>query len=241
MKHRSVLKLASNYQCDKDIYMKTKILLCGGLLAMSATMTLDSNRVMAEGLIQSNSRSIPKNALASERNAKYYYQSGNVKYDRGDYQGAIADYTRAIELNPNFDKAYFNRALAKHDLGDYSAAIADYSKSLKILPNNPKTYYSRGLSKDNLGDYSAAIADYNRAIALNPNYADAYNNRGASKGKLGDYSAAIADFYRSLKIDPNNSLTLGNLATAEGNLRGSQQQNTLDHINRVQNAQTCCR
>jgi tetratricopeptide (TPR) repeat protein len=207
MKLRPIPKVASNYQIDKEIYMKTKILLCGGLLAMSATMTLDSNRVMAKGLIQNDSRSIPKNALVSEKNAKYYYQSGNVKRARGDYQGAIADYTRAIELNPKFDKAYFNRGLTKDNLGDYSAAIADYSKSLEILPN-----------------------DF-----------DAYNNRGVSKGKLGDYSAAMADFNRALKIDPNNSLALGNLATAEGNLRRSQQQNTLDHINRVRNAQTCCK
>ena len=241
MKLRLIPKLASNYQIDKDIDMKTKILLCTGLLTMGATITLDSNRVMARGLTQSEHRSVPINALAAEKNAEHYYQSGKVKSNRGDYQGAIADYTRALELKPNFDKAYFNRGVAKDNLGDYSAAIADYNKSLKILPNDPQAYYSRGLAKDNLGDYSAAIADYNRAIALNPNYADAYNNRGVTKGKLGDHSAAIADFNRSLKIDPNNSLTLGNLATAEGNLRGSQDQNTLDHINRVQNAQTCCR
>ena len=45
--------------------------------------------------------------------ANISYNSGVDKYEQGDYQGAIADYTKAIEINPKFALAYFNRGLAK--------------------------------------------------------------------------------------------------------------------------------
>jgi tetratricopeptide (TPR) repeat protein len=206
MKLRLIPKLASNYQLDKDIYMKTRILLCAGLLAMGVTTALDSTSVMAKGSPQRDFL-VPKNAMAAEKNAEYYKRLGNAKRDRGDNKGAIADYTRAIELNPNFDKAYFNRALAKHALGNYSGAIADYNKSLEILPND----------------------------------SDAYNGRGVSRNKLYDLSGAIDDFNRALKINPNNSYALKNLEEFREGLRKDREQNTLDHINRVRNAQTCCK
>ena len=56
-----------------------------------------------------------------------------------DYYGAIADYNKAIELNPNFADAYNNRGLAKYDLKDYKGAIADYNKAIELNPNLRRT------------------------------------------------------------------------------------------------------
>ena len=42
-----------------------------------------------------------------------YFDSAKIKYDRGNYTGAIADLDKAIELDPNFATAYMNRGLAK--------------------------------------------------------------------------------------------------------------------------------
>ncbi len=221
--------------------MKTRILLCAGLLAMGATITLGSNRVTAKGLIQSNSRSMPKNAIVSQKNAEYYRRSGVAKHDRGNYLGAIADLNRAIELDPNFARAYSNRGNTKDELGDSSGAIADYNRAIELNPKYDGAYLNRGITKYNLGDYQGSIADYNKLLKINPNNSDAYNARGVSRNKLGDYSGAIADFDRAVKINPNNSLALDNANGVRAALRRNQEQNTLDHINRVQNAQTCCK
>ena len=43
--------------------------------------------------------------------AKEYYNSGLEKHQNGDYYGAIADYTKAIELNPEFAEPYYYRGL----------------------------------------------------------------------------------------------------------------------------------
>jgi len=58
------------------------------------------------------------------------YNSGLEKYEQGDYPGAIADYTKAIKINPHDSRYYYNRAHAKGDLKDYHEAIADYSMAI---------------------------------------------------------------------------------------------------------------
>ena len=58
--------------------------------------------------------------------ADTYFLWGNAKNDLDDYAGAIADYTMAIRLEPDFAEAYYNRGVAKDSLGQPSAAIADF-------------------------------------------------------------------------------------------------------------------
>jgi len=135
--------------------------------------------------------------------AEEYFYRGYDKSYKGDYNGAIADYTKAIEINPNFADAYYNRGSSKNDLKDYNGAIADFTKAIEINPNDAFAYYNRGSSKDNLKDYYGAIADYTKAIEINPNDAKAYNQRGISKSDLKDYYGAIADYTKAIEINPN--------------------------------------
>ena len=81
------------------------------------------------------------------------FSSGVDNHIQGNYQGAIADYTRAIEINPQNVDAYYNRGLAKDDSGDYEGAIADYTKAIEINPELAIAYANRGNSKNKLGDY----------------------------------------------------------------------------------------
>ena len=52
--------------------------------------------------------------------ARQYFDQGIEKYDAGNYQGAILDYTKAIEIDPNNANAYVNRGITKMNLYDYS-------------------------------------------------------------------------------------------------------------------------
>ena len=63
-----------------------------------------------------------------------YSNRGNAKHALGDEQGAIADYSKSIELLPQFLLAYYGRGVAKGALGDYQGAIIDYDKSIELNP-----------------------------------------------------------------------------------------------------------
>ena len=98
--------------------------------------------------------------------AKEYLKSGNDKHYAKDYYGAIADYTKVIELVPNYAKAYNNRGVSKKNLKDYYGAIADYTKAIELNPNDDYAYSNRGIAKENLGDLNGACADWKKAAEL---------------------------------------------------------------------------
>ena len=61
-----------------------------------------------------------------------YFVSGYEKAEAKDYNGAVSDYTKAIELNPNDAEAYSNRGEAKNLLGDLNGACADWKKAAEL-------------------------------------------------------------------------------------------------------------
>jgi tetratricopeptide (TPR) repeat protein len=127
---------------------------------------------------------------------------GIEKAKAGDLDGAIADFTRASELNPKDDAPYYNRAQAKWLKKDAAGAIADYTRAIELGSTNPAAYNNRGNARAENNDNDGAIADYTRAIELNPNYARAYYNRSVAKQTKGDTAGAKADLKTAKKLDP---------------------------------------
>ena len=58
-----------------------------------------------------------------ESKNKDHFENGFEKHENGDFYGAIVDYTKAIELDPNLALAYSNRGSTKYDLGDYTVEL----------------------------------------------------------------------------------------------------------------------
>jgi tetratricopeptide (TPR) repeat protein len=111
-----------------------------------------------------------------------YLNSGFDKHNDKDYYGAISDYTRGIELSPDFkgnSGLYHLRGFSKMKLGDYNGAITDYDKAIELKPDNDEYYFHRAMAKAS-EDYLGAVVDATKAIKLNPENADAYKIRGLS-------------------------------------------------------------
>jgi tetratricopeptide (TPR) repeat protein len=132
----------------------------------------------------------------------------------------IANYDRAISINPKNVNAYINRGVAKHELGNKQAAIADFDRAISIAPKNAMASYNRGVVKYQLGKKQEAITDFDRAISLDPKNAMSYYNRGLTKYKLGNKQEAIADYDIAISINPKNTIAYnsrGNAKSALGN------------------------
>jgi tetratricopeptide (TPR) repeat protein len=98
--------------------------------------------------------------------AETFFSSGNEKYTKKDYQGAIADYSEVIRLKPDNAEAFQNRGNAKSELGDKQGAIADYSQFIRSNPDDADAHYRRGLIRQEIGEMQEALADFRRAAAL---------------------------------------------------------------------------
>ena len=107
--------------------------------------------------------------LSAQKTVEEYIDIGKEKSDLKDYYGAIAEFTKAIELNNySWGYPYFLRGAAKADLNDYKGAVLDYTKAINI-EENEGFYSSRAEAKVELKDFYGAIADYTKVIELDPN------------------------------------------------------------------------
>jgi tetratricopeptide (TPR) repeat protein len=145
----------------------------------------------------------PAAPSASDESDADLVNRGIEKAKNGDLDGAVADFNRAIELDPKDDAPYYNRAQAKHLKKDAAGAIADYTRAIELGSTNPAAYNNRGNARAESNDRDSAIADYTRAIELKPDYARAYYNRAMTKQAKGDATGADADFKTAEKLDPD--------------------------------------
>lgn len=96
-----------------------------------------------------------------------YYARGNAWYYQNNYDRAIDDFKRTIELNPMFHSAHDNLGNALLLKNEYSKAIDSYNKAIKINPNQPSSFYNRGLARIRADkDLHEAINDFKEFIDL---------------------------------------------------------------------------
>ena len=98
--------------------------------------------------------------------AEEYFNSGYDKAEAYDDYGAISDYTKAIELDPNYAMAYNNRGLSKAILEDYNRAISDFTKAIELEPNDADAYFNRSISKYYINDLNGACEDARKSGSL---------------------------------------------------------------------------
>ena len=92
---------------------------------------------------------------------------GFAYYRKGDYDRAIADYDKAIQLNLQYTGAYNNRGSAHADKGDYDRALADYSEAIKLDPQHVGAYYNLGNMTGKKATMSARLPTIQRSSDSN--------------------------------------------------------------------------
>ena len=96
--------------------------------------------------------------------APHHHYRGIEHFQAGDYEKAISELTKSIELDPDYAGTYYNRGVAYSKVGQYDQSIADFNTAIGIAPQNPGLYNSRGFTFESMGQHGRAISDYNKAI-----------------------------------------------------------------------------
>jgi tetratricopeptide (TPR) repeat protein len=147
---------------------------------------------------------------------------GNAYDDKGQYDRAIADYDKAIAINPADADAFNDRGATHSAMRKYDLAIKDYDKALGFKPSNAITLSNRCFAKALAGQPEQGLADCNESLRLRPANASALASRGFAYLKLHRYPAAIADYDAALKISPGDPYWLfgrGMAKLMKGDLR----------------------
>ncbi len=176
---------------------------------------------MVESLIKDKSTEYVESSVKEERLIKdksniqsnsFYFDQGLKKAQSGDFYGAISDFNKDIEINPQKASSYFNRGKAKGLINDHNGAISDYTKAIEINPRDANTYFNRGLNKADLKDYYGAVSDFSNTIKINPKDSDAYVMSAKYKGMLGDQEGACSDIKRAMNLGDKEALDIFNKA-----------------------------
>lgn len=156
-----------------------------------------------------------------ERSSLPYWNRGQfLRNVKGDFEGALKDYNKAVEMEPNNreilnsrGKTYFDMAASGKYKGQEKSllekAVKDYTESLAKTNQTDKatseSYSNRGAAYGMLGMLQKSIDDITEAIKLDPANKNAYANRSIAYLNTGQYEKALADYQEYLKYDPMNA------------------------------------
>ena len=137
-------------------------------------------------------------------------ESGDRKYQVGDYEGAIDDYEQLIERYPDIPRGYTRRSAARGKLGFHEEALKDVTKAIEIGTDDPWAYnnhavlllQSGGESPDSLEE---ALKSVSRAIEINSEIPKFHFNRSIIRYNMKDLDGAMNDLTRILELDENYS------------------------------------
>ncbi len=156
------------------------LILAGFLPTDMITLTGDKASVGINELLYAGGLRGYLDSLISSKFDKYIDLAKKC-FNKEDYEGEIAHYNQALEINPKNAGAYNNRGNARSELGDNQGAIDDYTEAIKIDPNCADAYYNRGLSHSILKSRQSANKDFRTAANLYKKSGDETSYQDAMK------------------------------------------------------------
>ena len=160
--------------------------------------------------------------------------AGNDYAEMDDYESAMANYTKAIELNPRNIQALLNRGTTRCHLGEYKQAayedlrdavdlnplrLAEKNKQnrsiLKQLSDESmhhlklcliESLHSRGIAFLKAELFDEAFDDFSEAIKYDPDNSQLYIHRALVNKEFSQYEEALADFAEALRLNPDDPL-----------------------------------
>ena len=197
----------------------------GALLAVA--VVLFAWMSYARNPIWKDSITLHSDSISKYRNVPTAYNGRGLAYrEKKAYPEALADFDRALALEPLASDYYVNRGTIKVNLGDHAGALQDFDKAIDLNSRaiagmtggtgglkqgirDPDSalrlaaaYNNRAELRKTLREYDAALSDFGKAIEAYPEYSIAYNNRASLHMIREDLDAALKDYNRAIELDP---------------------------------------
>lgn len=144
----------------------------------------------------------------NKADAEKLVDEGVAYHDKGDYDGAIAKYDKALELDKDNLLAMTEKAFSLLSLQKYDEAINYCQKAIATHPGDKglKTVYvTYGNASDGQKKTDKSIEIYDEGIKQFPNYYQLYFNKGISLSSVKKYDEAILCFQKSVMLNPKHA------------------------------------
>ncbi len=123
----------------------------------------------------------------------------------GQYQAAIEQFSKAIQLEPDNALAYYHRGISYQRLRAQAEALSDFTVAIEKGPPNDFAYLNRGAVRAKLGLLLEAESDFNAALKIDPTRPDTYYNRSLLFLKTNRIQMAIDDITTGIGLNPKDA------------------------------------
>lgn len=140
----------------------------------------------------------------SPTTAEPYFSLASAYRELGRLDDSIANYMKAIEVDPDYAEAYYNLGLVHLGNGKTSEALELLEEAIRLQPNRADNHVVAGVADAQLGRIGLARARYLKALELDPLNTVALNNLGVLDLQAGNIEQGMDYFERVLRISPND-------------------------------------
>ena len=188
--------------------MRVIAILIAFLLIIGCSNSADQLRKEASEQFNKRSYTLAKQLLDSLINSgdasyREFFMRGSCKFNLEDYEGAIADYQKVIELGQDKDpEVYYYKGSAQYYLNQFEPAIQDLTMAITLKPENAEALSLRGDSWMATGQIDSALTDFNRSIEINDKLSGPYFSLGNHFASISSYDQALTYYSQAIELEP---------------------------------------
>ena len=151
-----------------------------------------------------NSMSLWSHALTYGKPNTYAYNNRGAAYNElQQFDKAIIDFDKAIEMNPHDASSFNNRGFAFSQIDKNEQALKDFDKALEFDPFYYEVYINRGNVLKSKGEIGSALEDYKKSLSLNSSQPKPYYNIGLVYAEKENLDSAIVYYGKAITKLPN--------------------------------------
>ena len=152
----------------------------------------------------------------SVSDAQGYATRGQALAKSGKAEEALAEFDRALALDPYNVQALYGRGLIYQADKRHEQAIADFTAANGLTPQRIEPLLARATSYLAIDRTKEAASDLDEAVQADPGSAQAWTARGATYERLGDKAKAFTSYGRALALRPKDETARSGLARTGG-------------------------
>ncbi|MFA5008693.1 MAG: tetratricopeptide repeat protein [Candidatus Omnitrophota bacterium] len=141
-------------------------------------------------------------SLGEVKEAQEYFQKGINYFREKKYNDAIAEFEKALKVDPNLAEGYYGLGYAYCSKNQCEASLPYFKKAIELSPNYVDAYNGMAYAYNILGKYTDTISYYLKAEKLKADNLDALNGLGYAYASIGKYEDALSYFKKAIKVNP---------------------------------------
>ncbi|HVI89551.1 MAG TPA: tetratricopeptide repeat protein [Dongiaceae bacterium] len=154
--------------------------------------------------LQACDRLLQSDKLSKKHLSWTYNNRGTAWRDIGNLKNALADFEKAIEVDPTNGSPYFNRGWNEHEAGDDAKAIEDMRTAIRLKPQDTDFYCYLGQILEGSQRFDEALVNYEAGLRIAPTNVCLLSSHANVLDQLERYQDAAADFSKVIKLTPTD-------------------------------------